>query len=287
VLPIASITLATAAIQGYYNYRVTSNALLMPVQLSQHLYGVPRGLSWRRPVPEPSLPNQELRKVYEWQWMMWTPPKQRIKAFWRLYGGVPLLAGVVFLPLARRNGAFQLIAIGMAVVVGQLFYWFFLPHYLAPLTAAWLALILIGLRALWNWKVIHPVVRHAAVIAVVTTEILLNVKTGMVGVGGLRLFQYSDQRAKIEEQLTKAGGRHLVFVHYSPNHNFHVEWVFNSANIDRQKIVWARELDPVSDSRMAGYFRDRSVWVVDADAMPVRLSQWLPHSEEAAIRANR
>ncbi|MBV9396731.1 MAG: hypothetical protein JO062_02055 [Bryobacterales bacterium] len=287
VLPVASIALASVAIQGYYNYRVTGNALLMPVQLSMHLYGVPRGLSSKRPAPEPSFRYPELRKVYEWQWTTWTPLKQRIKAFWRFYGGLPLLLGVLFLPLARRSGAFQLIAIGVALAAGQLFYWFFLAHYLAPFTAAWWALIFIGLRALWNWKAIHPRLRHAAVIAVVIAEILLNIKAGIIGVGGLRLFQYSDQREKIEEQLTKEGGRHLVFVHYSPNHNFHIEWVFNSANIDRQSIVWARELDPVSDARLAGHFRDRSIWVADADVMPVRLCRWVSREEQApAVRAN-
>jgi len=52
-----------------------------------------------------------------------------------------------------------------------------------------------------------------------------------------------------------------------------VEWVFNPTNIEPQKIDWPREPDPVSDFQESGYFRDRTVWVAEADAMPVGLSQ--------------
>ncbi|HEY6147076.1 MAG TPA: hypothetical protein VIZ69_05235, partial [Thermoanaerobaculia bacterium] len=53
-----------------------------------------------------------------------------------------------------------------------------------------------------------------------------------------------------------------------PKHDPHREWVFNGADIDGSKVLFARELDPVQNALLLDYFRDRQVWEVDPDAGP-------------------
>ena len=62
-------------------------------------------------------------------------------------------------------------------------------------------------------------------------------------------------------------------------HNPNQEWVYNKADIDAQKIVWAREMDAASDGRLLEYFGDRKGWLVQADEYPPRLVRYEGHSE--------
>jgi hypothetical protein len=57
-------------------------------------------------------------------------------------------------------------------------------------------------------------------------------------------------------------------VHYKQNHYFHVEWVYNEADIDNARVVWAREINSEEDRRLLDYFHDRTVWILNADEDP-------------------
>ena len=52
-------------------------------------------------------------------------------------------------------------------------------------------------------------------------------------------------RLKFSSQLAAMPGQHLVIVHYSPQHIPYREWVYNGADIDGSKVVWAREIPGV------------------------------------------
>ena len=71
-------------------------------------------------------------------------------------------------------------------------------------------------------------------------------------------FDFAEERASVIKELEDIGGRHLVFVRYSPDHNLHQEWVYNGADIDASKIVWARELSPEEDQKLISYFHKKS-----------------------------
>src|SRR5260370_27007429 len=87
---------------------------------------------------------------------------------------------------------------------------------------------------------------------------------------------YDWQRASIVSQLNHTPGDHLVLVRYSPNHTPHREWVYNSADIDHSRIVWAREIPGTDLSPLFKYYPTRKVWIVEPDAFPPLLYPYSP-----------
>jgi hypothetical protein len=83
---------------------------------------------------------------------------------------------------------------------------------------------------------------------------------------------FSAARRKIMTQLEGTSGRHLVLVRYAPEHVLHNEWVYNRADIDASKIVWAREMNASEDKALLDYYRERRVWLLEADLQPPKLS---------------
>ena len=44
--------------------------------------------------------------------------------------------------------------------------------------------------------------------------------------------------------------------------------MYNGADIDKSKVVWAQEMGPASNLELLQYFRDRSAWLVQPDFNP-------------------
>jgi hypothetical protein len=65
--------------------------------------------------------------------------------------------------------------------------------------------------------------------------------------------------------LDSTPGNHLVIVRYTPRHDPLSEWVYNRADIDRAKVIWAREIPGVELRPLLDYYKGRQVWLVDAD----------------------
>jgi hypothetical protein len=72
-------------------------------------------------------------------------------------------------------------------------------------------------------------------------------------------------RKPVEDRLAAMPGQHLVLVRYSKDHNSGEEYVYNGADIDRAKTVWAREIPGHDLTPLLQYFRDRDVWVYEPD----------------------
>jgi len=79
----------------------------------------------------------------------------------------------------------------------------------------------------------------------------------------------SKERTAILDHLRHEPGRHLVVVRYGPEHSVHAEWVYNEADIDNAKVIFAREMK--DNRRLLEYFSDRHIWLVEADEVPPRL----------------
>lgn len=75
-------------------------------------------------------------------------------------------------------------------------------------------------------------------------------------------------RAALVSNLSRSPERFLVIVRYGPDHSPHREWVYNEADLNRAKIVWARDRGPETDA-LVQYFGDRRAVVVEPDRNPV------------------
>ena len=69
-------------------------------------------------------------------------------------------------------------------------------------------------------------------------------------------------------------GGQIAVVRYSPAHNPQDEWVYNAADIDQSKVIWAREMSPINNQELFQYYKDRKVWLVQPDAQPVAISPY-------------
>ena len=66
-----------------------------------------------------------------------------------------------------------------------------------------------------------------------------------------------------------------MIVRYAPDHDPFNEWVYNEADIDAAQVVWARDMGPARNQELIHYFKDRQVFLLEADETPVRS---LPYS---------
>jgi hypothetical protein len=72
-------------------------------------------------------------------------------------------------------------------------------------------------------------------------------------------------RLPVEKQLAALPGEHLVIVRYSKDHNSGEEYVYNDADIDHAKTVWAREIPGKNLRPLLNYFSNRDVWLFEPD----------------------
>jgi hypothetical protein len=73
------------------------------------------------------------------------------------------------------------------------------------------------------------------------------------------------QRASLLAQLEHQAGKHVVLVKYGPEHFGDLEWVYNKADIDQAKVVWAHDMDRKENCMLVDYFKDRVIWSLNIE----------------------
>jgi len=280
VLPLLAVLAGTAAFMGYYNWRVTQNCFVFPRALYQReRLNLPVFL-WDplRPPLHYSNPqfeqfyNVRERKLYLSSW----GELSRQKAIeWRKF----FMGGALSIPFATLPWMFRDRRIRWPLIqfmwcaLGILSVRYFFPHYAAPMTATFLLLLMQAMRHLRCWKLNG---RPLGVFLTRVVVVLLVVRMGIQAADAYRKprSSFAVNRARIVKQLEDIPGKHLVIARYAPDHFADHEWVYNDANIDASKIVWAREIPNVDMAPLLEYFRDRKVWMVQADQQPQQLEEY-------------
>jgi hypothetical protein len=94
---------------------------------------------------------------------------------------------------------------------------------------------------------------------------------------------FGADRQAVQDQLEKTPGNHLVLVRYSPDHEPGDEWVYNGADIDGSRVIWAREMNPADNENLMRHYKDRDVYLVQPDLEKGRVT--LEKGREASYPA--
>jgi hypothetical protein len=287
---------------------VTGSPLTIPYQLNMRTYGLVY-FPWQKIYPI-EFHHSMMHEMYRGQWITDLYQSARhaslrlqflkLLTIWLFYFGAVLSLPVLVWLIARGprvakecSPEFRFLfllslvtyaSMALTIYVGQ-------PHYAAALTTVFYLMLMIILRDLWMWA---PAGRPsgkflarsmaltcALLCAAVAATSLVNQK---YTVSWVRTWCSRDaenlRRASIERQLQGAPGRHLVLVRYQPKHDFILdEWVFNGADIDGSKVLWARDMGEAKNVELLEYFRDRQVWLVEPDESSSTLK---PYKDGAA-----
>jgi hypothetical protein len=65
-----------------------------------------------------------------------------------------------------------------------------------------------------------------------------------------------------------------VFVRYSARHIYQDEWVWNAADIDGSRIVYARDLGPEEDRTLIQYYPKRKALLLEPDGATPQLTAY-------------
>jgi len=80
-------------------------------------------------------------------------------------------------------------------------------------------------------------------------------------------------RAQMVERLRATSGDHLVLVEYSDAPQQLFEWVYNDADIDRSRVIFARPIDDAGRRRLLAYYPKRRVWRLFVDGTRFSLDE--------------
>jgi hypothetical protein len=296
LLRSAGLPLLLLAVAGswmaYYDQRAFGNPLTLPYTVDRAEYATAPYYVWQPPRPEPVYrhavlrdfyANNELKAYQEIHKPSGFIPQTLIKVVRvpLFFAGFALLVPLVMAPWAVRDRRIRLLVVcALVLAPGMLIEIFLIPHYLAPFTAVFYA---IGLQCMRHLRVWRPAGRPVG-IALVRASVTLCVVLAALRLctGPLHIVvgewpasnwsgmwygpeHYGIERAAVEDRLLHEPGRQLVLVRYTATHNPLDEWVYNSADIDNSKVIWAREMDAANNVELIRYYHDRNVWLVEPD----------------------
>ncbi|MEO8592838.1 MAG: hypothetical protein ABI759_05925 [Candidatus Solibacter sp.] len=278
VVPICVLLMVMGAAMLEYNRRITGNALVLPYRLCHATYSVAPLFLWETRTPAPEFRHAVMKRFYldvepAYQdantlntftgWL--AVEKKRLRMIKDiLFGNVfLLLCASLLLVLLRRSETRILLAVLSAAIIALSVESWCQPHYLGPVLVAAAALKLTSLRYLSTFRLWGRRVGLASVTAVIAFSANGLIQKVAADRPSTAPFQF--QRAAIEKELESTAGSHVVMVRYSNDHVPTHEWVYNHSDIDRSKVVWAREMSHDENQRLLEYYRDRNVWLLDAD----------------------
>jgi len=315
LVPLGLILGATMAGMGYFFWRVTGSPFKIPYQVNLETYIAVPYFPWQPLNLKHVYHHAVLEKFYLHGWQMYFYYRDRRHPFdvlgeklsdtYRFFFGPALALPLLIVFLSDRRMFFRklwagktgfLAAVCGATLTGLALPIYFIAQYAAPMTAAVYGLVLQSMRylRLFTWR--GKPSGLGLVRALPTVCLLLFL---------LRAFapqlhiptpverkhtwdSESDQnldRAQALAQLKKYAGDQLVIVRYNQYHNTDNEWVYNEADIDAAKVVWARDMGDAGNAELFRYFPHRRVWLAEPDLAPPRLQPYPSPSDRQPATA--
>lgn len=264
------------------NKQITGSWTTLPYSLSRYQYGVPAAFTWQR-TPQP---HNELTREQQLQYKMQSSFRAsgpetlqtylarlayRIR-FYRFFFLPPLYLALPFFFAKWRDPRILWVMLTLLIfALGVNFYPFFETHYLGALTCLFVLASITGLQQLRPDLARWIVFLCLAFFAFWYTRSFFDAPK-------------PDRHVAVNQALARAPGKQLVFVRYWPQHIFQDEWVYNAADIDHARVVWARDLGASEDRKLLQYYSDRTAWLLEPDADPPKLSHYQAEEEQPKPR---
>lgn len=293
VLPLFLVLAAGGLATSYYYREVTGDPFRMTYQLNRATYAAAPYFLWQTALPEPSYHHDVMRELYLSERDVFEKSLsvrgfleravEKAVSWWQFYLGPLLTLPLLGFPWVLHQPKMRLpVAICVAMILGFAVQSWFLPHYFSPAVAALYILLVQGMRQLWHGRPLGPRIGQALVRAIPVLAIgmiLLRLAASMTHVQIEPVWPRGNlARFTIQSEVSKFPGKQLILVSYGPRHNFDHEWVWNEADIDRSKVVWARDMG-AANQELLSYFKDRHVWRVNGDASPPQLQPYEASSQ--------
>lgn len=281
--------LAAIAVVGFcglvamlkYNEAITGHPLTLPYTVHEAAYATVPPFLWMRPSTAPDYRHAVMQEFWMGGYTAQSylenrtasgfakSALDRLRRSLRFYLGMPMMLAIAALPWVFRQRRFRvcLFASGLVVAMSLATNWYS-PHYLAPVAGCIVLIATASLRRLsqlhWRGRPLGAAIA-CGVLLVAPISTALSIQSRVGSTTGFAL-----ARAALQGQLEADEGRHLVFVRYGPRHSAHEEFVYNEADIDHAKVVWARSMSPAEDRSLMDYFADRRAWRLDTGFDPAR-----------------
>lgn len=297
--PAAAVLAGALLFLGYYNHRLFGSAFTLPYEINRQTYAIAPHFLWQPLRPEPVYHHPVMRNFYTAVEpkveMDWYSEETRSALGYLKINAEKLLGASMFflnfalvpplfaLPWAFRDRRIRILAAACLVLAaGLAVETWFIPHYLAPATALLYVMLMQCMRYLRQWRpqglflvrgipvlcVVLALVRAFAAPLHIELPKPVQATQSWYGAGPIGL-----ERARVAAELEGHPGPQLAIVRYVPDH-LYPEWVYNGADIDHSKLVWAREMDPAGNRELMRYFKDRTAWLVEPDRDPPRVTPY-------------
>jgi hypothetical protein len=269
------------------NRSVSGSWTTLPYMLSRYEYGVPCTFTWQAdPVPHHELiPQQKL--AFETQKAKHDDSVAMgyFRRFvtrlpdYRFFFIAPLyLALLFFITRLREFRYLWMVGTILLFSLGINLYPYFFSHYLAAVACLFVLITVVSLNRMGP---------EVSLVLVFLTAAHFIFWYGLHFAGNQDfardMWQYDagvintgdpQGRREIHDRIAFVPGKHLVFVRYRVGHAFQ-EWVYNAADIDSSRIVWARDLGDDENEKLRHYYPDRAVWLLRPDVTPPLLTPYV------------
>ncbi|MSP39996.1 MAG: hypothetical protein EXR70_16020 [Deltaproteobacteria bacterium] len=288
VLPLVVTCALSAAWMAYYNFCVTGNIFRLPYQVHETAYGVAPLFVWQEPTSVPVYRHPRLDKLHTSHELAIYRAKHSLTGFAAdnadallmyafFVGNIFLVPFVINLRpwlrwLLRNRWTKSAVAIYFFVTVGLMAETYYYLHYWAPVLALNYYFTVQALR-IWcrRDRRLRPYI--VPVMLALVAMLMLIVARQRIKEQDNPLSAAS-QRAALMARWQQQPGKQLVLIRYDAEANDLFEWVYNDADIDNAKVVWARAMEPSANCKLADYFKDHEIWslTVGAENKPVEVN---------------
>ena len=296
ILPLTLVLALAMIATGCYYRRVTGSPFRMAYQVYSANYSRAPFFLWQAPGPELVFRHSVIRQFSERELREYQDSRTvsgffentalRVWGLWGFYLGSILTIPLIAVPHTLRDRKMKFVLIASAVLlVGVLLETWTSPHYLAAGTAFFYIVVIQCMRHLRVWR--HENKTGARLVGAVLICAFLMIVMRVTAVAAHVQIEPAWPRGNLERaailhRLEKSSSNHLAIVAYGVNHDLNNEWVYNRADIDSARVVWARDMGDFKNEELRQYFSGSQVWRLFADESPPRLEAY---KENAATEA--